>query len=387
MADEVDLDRFRGRARAWLADVERPELPRDYDERFDALRRWQGVLFEGGWVGVSWPRRFGGQGLTLRHKLVFEEELMRARLPQPIGTIGLEVVGPTILEFGTDAQRERLLPPLLSGEELWAQGFSEPDAGSDLANLRTKAYRDGDELVIVGQKIWASWASNATWCAVLARTEEGSYRHHGISYLLVRLDSPGVTVRPIVHMNGDAEFNEIFFDEVRVPAENCLAEFGDGWKLAMQTLGHERSSFVLRRAMENQASFIDLVDGVREEVDRRGVDAAGMEGLLGEVFVAMKTMEAQTHATARRVGNEEVPSPLDSVDKLSLTATEQALYAAAVEILGTERMEDRDQVNGLDAKRWTGGLMYARSASIYGGSSQIQKTIIAERALGLPRER
>jgi alkylation response protein AidB-like acyl-CoA dehydrogenase len=388
MADrEIGLEEYRERARTWLSEVERPEVPSDYDERFAVLRRWQRTLFDGGWVGIQWPERFGGQGLTIRHTLVFDEELLRARLPQPIGSIGLEVVGPTILGHGTDEQRQRLLPPLLSGEELWGQGFSEPDAGSDLAGLRAKAVRDGDELVLSGQKVWTSWASDADWCAVLARTDPEAPRHRGISYLLVDMKSPGVTVTPIIHMNGDAEFNELFFDEVRVPVENVLTGFGEGWRLAMDTLGHERSSFVLRRAMENQSSFIDLVDDVRSGIAGGEGPPEDVVADLGELFVAMKTMEAQTRDTARRVGSGNVPSPLDSIDKLTLTETEQHLYAAAVELLGAERMVVGARPNGLPVERWMPGLMYARSASIYGGSSQIQRSIIAERHLGLPRGR
>ena len=381
-----DLEQYRAEAREWLAAVDAPKSTEDYLEHLRGLRNWHRALYEGGWVGIQWPKRFGGQGLTIRHKLIFEEELGRARLPQPSTSIGLDVVGPTILRYGTDAQRERFIPPLLAGDELWGQGFSEPDAGSDLASLRTRAVRDGDELVISGQKIWTSWASDADWCAVLARTDPSLERHRGISYLLVEMDSPGLTVRPIIHMNGDAEFNEIFFDDVRIPVDNVLGNFEEGWKLAMDTLGHERSTFVLRRAVENRASFMDIVDGLRDYLD--GVSAeADVAAHLGRVYVELRTMEAQTRATARRVGAGDVPTALDSVDKLSLSETEQSVYELAVECLGSERMVVGGRTKGLDADRWTPGLMYARSASVYGGTSQIQKSIIAERALGLPKGR
>jgi alkylation response protein AidB-like acyl-CoA dehydrogenase len=376
-----NLGSYREQAREWLRVVERPVLSDDYDERFRQLQEWQRTLYQGGWVGIHWPTEYGGQGLTIRHSLVFAEELLRARLPQPVGSIGLEVVGPTILHYGTEDQRRRFLPLLLSGDELWCQGFSEPNAGSDLASLRTRATREGDEFVISGQKIWTSWATAADWCAVLARTDSEAPKHRGISYLLVDVHSPGVTIRPIVQITGDAEFNEIFFDEVRVPVENMLGDFGDGWKLAMDTLGHERAGYAIRRRLENEMAFLDLVTAL-QHADNLPVDTAL---LVGELFVELKTFEAQSRATGDRLQAGDVPSPLDSVDKLTLSRTEQHLYAVGAEVVGSERMVVGVRSHGLDAESWMKGLLYARSASVYGGSEQIQRTIVAERLLGLPR--
>jgi alkylation response protein AidB-like acyl-CoA dehydrogenase len=395
-----DLEQYRERARAWLASVERPELSSDdYDEKFRALKQWQQTLYGGGWIGIHWPVEYGGQGLSVRHSLVFGEELARARLPAPAGAIGLEVVGPTVLHHGNDEQRRRLIPPLLSGEEMWCQGFSEPGAGSDLANVATRAERDGDELVVTGQKIWTSWATDADWCAVLARTDPDVAKHKGLSYLLVDVHSPGVTVKPIVMMTGDAEFNEIFFDEVRVPMANVLGELGDGWKLAMDTLGHERGGYAIRRRLQNQTAFLDLVtalqssratdsvaSGVRPGSDP-GLTPEDAALLVGELFVELKAFEAQTRLTGDRIVAGDVPSPLDSVDKLTLGRTEQHLYGVAAELLGGQRMVAGAEPYGLDAEEWTKGLCYARSASVYGGSAQIQRTIVAERLLGLPRTR
>ena len=292
-------------------------------------------------------------------------------------------LGPTILRHGTEDQRRRYLPPLLSGAELWCQGFSEPDAGSDLAGLRTNAVREGDEFVITGQKIWTSWATDADWCAVLARTDQDAPKHKGISYLLVDLRSPGVTIKPIVQITGDAEFNEIFFDQVRVPADCVLGGLGDGWSLAMDTLGHERGGYAIRRRLENEMAFHDLVRALQRVDDLPAHTAL----LVGELFVELKAFEAQSRGTADRLQAGHGPSPLDSLDKLGLSRTEQYLYSVGAEVLGAELMVAGARPRGLDAEEWTKGLLYSRAASVYGGSEQIQRTIVAERLLELPRIR
>jgi alkylation response protein AidB-like acyl-CoA dehydrogenase len=241
--------------------------------------------------------------------------------------------------------------------------------------------RDRDELVVTGQKVWTSWATSADWCAVLARTDPDVPKHKGISYLLVDCHLPGVTVKPIVQMTGDAEFNEIIFDEVRIPVDSMLGNFGDGWKLAMETLGHERGGYAIRRRLENESAFLDLVTGLQGGAPD---DAAQ---LVGELFVELKAFEAQSRQTAERLFAGDVGSPLDAVDKLTLGRTEQHIYAVGNELTGTQRMVVGAEPNGLDAEEWTKGLLYARSASVYGGSAQILRTLVAERLLGLPRDR
>ena len=258
---EPSVADFRRTARSWLAAADVPRLPPAYAGRAGLLRAWHRTLYRAGWVGIQWPREVGGLGLSVHHQLAFNEELARARAPQPAGAVGLEVVGPTILKYGTQAQRDRFIRPLLAGDEVWCQGFSEPDAGSDLASLRTSAVVDGDELVINGQKIWTSWATDADQCAVLVRTDKNAAKPYlGISYVLVDMRSPGVTVKPIVMYNGDAEFNELFFDHVRVPLDHVLGELNGGWTLAMDTLGWERAGYSIRRRVENEVVFRDLLD-------------------------------------------------------------------------------------------------------------------------------
>jgi alkylation response protein AidB-like acyl-CoA dehydrogenase len=376
---------FRSQAQSWLADADIPHLPAGYAGRPQLLRAWHRTLYTAGWVGIQWPRDVGGLGLSVHHQLAFNEELARARAPQPAGAIGLEIVGPTILKYGTQAQRDRFIPPLLAGDEVWCQGFSEPGAGSDLASLRTSAVLDGDELVITGQKIWTSWATGTDWCALLVRTDPAATRfHRGISYVLVSMHASGVTVKPIVMLNGDAEFNELFFDQVRVPLANVLGELDGGWALAMDTLGWERAGYSIRRRVENEVAFQELLDRTRVQLELadREPDAASAVAF-GSVYAQLKAFEALTKRSAQRLAEGAVPSPHDSVDKLWLTQTEQALTGLAFDLLGAERTAPDDDDGRQRVKRF----LYGRAASVYGGSSQIQRTLIAERLLGLPRGR
>jgi alkylation response protein AidB-like acyl-CoA dehydrogenase len=375
-----ELDAYRSAFRAWLGAAPVPAPSDDDDERFDRLRAWQQVLFDAGYMGVAWPREWGGQGLTLHHQQVVNEELGRVRAPQPVGLIGLEVVGASIGRFGTSQQRERFLPALLSGEDIWCQGFSEPGAGSDLASLTTRAVRDGDDFVLSGQKVWTSWAHKASWCAVLARTDPSVAKHRGISYLLVDMRSPGIEVRPLVQITGEAEFNEVFFDEVRVPAANLLGELGAGWAIAMDTLSHERGKSVLRRRIELSNSFQEALDRV-----------AGTElpdhlvASVGATEAALRALRAQTFATTARIEAGTSDPSLDSIDKQVLTVVEQQLGHTLRDLLGPG-------VSAWDAEGSTGpgtslrDYLFSRAVSIYSGSQQVQNNIIATRHLGLPRD-
>lgn len=375
---------FRERARAWLATSfsESEPLPEDYRRRTQALRDWHTLLFEAGWIGIDWPTEFGGQGLSVEHALIFIEESARAGAPQPFGAIGLHVVGPTLLRYGNRSQLQRFIRPLLAGQEIWCQGFSEPDAGSDLASLRTRASVDGDSFVLSGQKIWTSWADDSDWCAVLARTDPKAPKHKGISYLLVDMASPGVSVRPITQITGDAEFCEVFFEEVRVPRANLLGPLNGGWALAMHTLGHERSGYALRRRAELEVAYLRLLDGCRQG----GVPHPGAAADLGAIYVELRGLSALSQRAVQRARGGEVPSPLDSVDKYALARGEQFLFGTALDLLGARRMAPSAH-EALDGETLVKDYLHGRSASVYGGSAQIQLTIIAERLLGLPRGR
>ncbi|MFC5064861.1 acyl-CoA dehydrogenase family protein [Actinomycetospora atypica] len=376
-----DLDTYREEVRSRLAEMDVPDVPLELDARFAVLRRWQQVLFDAGWLGIAWSREAGGQGLTPMHQLVVVEELVRARAPQPIGLIGLDVVGPSIDLYGTAWQRRELLPRLLSGQDIWCQGFSEPDAGSDLASLQTRAVRAGDEFVVSGQKVWTSWAHEAQWCALLVRTDPEAAKHAGISYLLVDMASPGVTARPIEQMTGDREFCEVFFDEVRVPRRNLLGEENAGWSIAMHTLGTERAAATLRRRVECEVALEDAV----AELRRHGADDDRTRAAIGRAHIALRVLGARTRRTVARLAAGAGASPEDSVDKLVLNDAEQTLFAQLADLLGPLRATPGVRPRGLRSERWVHDHLFSRAASIYGGSAQIQRNIIAERLLGLPR--
>jgi alkylation response protein AidB-like acyl-CoA dehydrogenase len=381
------LDQFRARARAWLAQADVPTVPLDQEARFAVLRAWQRTLYDAGWMGVAWSREAGGQGLTHEHHLVFVEELVRARAPQPIGLIGLEVVGPSVDEFGTLEQRRELLPRLLSGEDIWCQGFSEPEAGSDLAALRTKAVIDGDELVVTGQKVWTSWAHVAQWCALLVRTDPAVRKQAGISYLLVDMRSPGITAKPIEQMTGDREFCEVFFDEVRVPLGNVLGELNQGWAITSHTLSSERAGATLRRRVECEVALEDALTELRTAgaAGRSGDAGARVRSAVGRCHVALRVLEAQTRRTTARLAAGVGPTPEDSVDKLLLNDVEQIVFAEIAALLGPLRALPAAHPMGLRSGQWSHDHLYSRAASIYGGSAQIQRTIVAQRLLELPR--
>ncbi|WP_142064316.1 acyl-CoA dehydrogenase family protein [Pseudarthrobacter sp. B4EP4b] len=381
----ADIEAYRRAARAWLDETELPVVPREFEKRAAVLRDWHRRLYDAGWVGIQWPKSVGGQGLTVDHQLAFSLELAHARAPQPVGSIGLEVVGPTILKYGTAQQHDRFIPRLLAGEDVWCQGFSEPDAGSDLASLRTRGVIEGDELVITGHKVWTSWATNADWCAVLVRTGTLESRHRGISYVLVDMRSPGITVNPIAMLNGDAEFNELMFDGVRVPLENVLGEINGGWSLTMDTLGWERAGYAIRRRVENEISFSDMLDTVRSNTT--GEPDERLAERIGRLDLELSAFRALSSQTARRLASGDVPSPMDSVDKLVLGRTEQHLAGTALDLLGAYRLAISSRPGGLDAEGISKDYLYGRAASVYGGSAQIQKTLIAERLLGLPKGR
>jgi alkylation response protein AidB-like acyl-CoA dehydrogenase len=381
-----DLAEFRAYVADWLSSHAIPGVAEDLDVRFDELRAWQKELYDAGMIAIAWPKEWGGRGLSVFHQQAFTDELAAARAPQPIGLIGLDVVGPSIAQFASDELRDRLMGPLLSGEEIWCQGFSEPAAGSDLAALRTRAVRDGDEFVVTGQKTWTSWAHKAARCALLARSDPDSERHRGISYLVVDMDSPGITVRPIVQATGETEFSEVFFEEVRVPVSNLIGELHGGWRIAMDTLGHERGGFALRRRVEISAPFDDSVAALRAGLDEGG--ATPPDWVLEEVGrgrVALRSLQAQTGATLERIADHGEPSAIDSVDKLVLSQVEQEVFGSLERIVGPFGSLSELELMGVNTGRVTRDYLYGLAGSIYGGTAQIQRNIVSERMLGMPR--
>jgi alkylation response protein AidB-like acyl-CoA dehydrogenase len=363
----TEQDRLRGEVRSWLSNTAPRKLPEDYDQRIDHLRDWQRRLYDAGWLGWGWPSEYGGRGGTVVEQLIVYQEIARARAPMPAGLVGLEVVGPTIAHFATPEQGRRFVKPLLRGDEIWSQGFSEPDSGSDLASLSTRAVADGDDFMVTGHKVWTSQAQHSQWCAVLARTDPVAPRHKGISYLLVDMATAGVTVRPLAQPTGDPEFGEVYLDAVRVPRANLLGPLNDGWKVAMATLAFERGPAMLRRFSEIQAAFDATQAEMRQRLSAHEMDL--LAGRIGECVALLAAMEARSYRIVDRIQRAEHTAE-DSIDKLFLTRVEQTVFGLAFDVLGGGRLHD---------------YLFGRAASIYGGTSEIQRNLVAERWLGLAR--
>src|SRR4051794_39279584 len=381
--------RLQDEIRAFLA-AEAPDatrLPRALDERIEALRTWQARCYEAGYVGRAWPSEFGGGGGAAAEQIVIDQELAAAGAPELVNVVGLDVLGPSLLRFGTDEQRRRHIPAILSAKEIWCQGFSEPDAGSDLASLRTRAVEHDDHFVVSGQKTWVSWGQFARWCGVLARTDQDAARHRGISMLIVDMGSPGVEVRPMTQITGHAEFSELFLDDVVVPKENLLGERGGGWKIAMFTLGHERGTAALPR----QVKLRTWLDRAVRMAARRELDGAPVledPQVQLELARAYIGIEVLRHHAARTVGaflSGGAVGPEGSSVKLLSAEAEQRLAATALEVLGTTR-QHADPAEAAEDEFWTETYLYSRAASVYGGTQQIQRNIIADRVLALPQE-
>jgi alkylation response protein AidB-like acyl-CoA dehydrogenase len=345
-------------------------------EGFDVRLRWEKLLGAAGWLGLGWPTEHGGRGASLVEQVVFAEEYARAGAPARVGHIGENLVGPTIVAFGSAEQQQRFLPPILSGDELWCQGYSEPNAGSDLANVQTRAVRDGDDWVLTGQKVWTSLALQSQWCFVLARTDPESNRHQGLSYLLVPMDQDGIDVRPIVQITGTSEFNEVFFDGARTSVANVVGEVGDGWKVAMGTLGFERGISTLAQQVGFER---ELETVIRVARDRGVADDPVIRDRLADAWIGLHVM--RQHALRTLAGDDPGAA---SVSKLVWATWHQRLGELAMDVLGADgTVADGFPYDLSDLQRLA---LFVRSDTIYGGSNEIQRNIIAERVLGLPRE-
>ncbi|MCW2674933.1 MAG: acyl-CoA dehydrogenase [Frankiales bacterium] len=377
------VEDFAHRVEAWLDTCEIPVAPLDLDERIPVLRAWQAKLFDAGFVGVDWPEEYGGQGLTLLHARALTQALVAHRAPFPVNRVALEVIGPTIITFASKELCSLVLPGMLSGDEVWSIGLSEPGIGSDLGNAKTRAVLDGDTYVVNGQKVWSSFASYGTWCAALVRTDASTPGPRGLSNLAIRLDAPGVTVRPISQMTGDREFCEIFFSDVRVPASQLIGAEGSGWEVVSHSLGGERGLLSMRRHAELENTLADLV----EELEPAGLlNSDNQLAALGSMDVGLRVLGAQLERTAARLlDNGGKPTPIDSADKWTLSLIEQDMFQKVLQLLGPGRSWP-DATKGVDGQRWLHDYLYSRAAPIYSGTDQIQANIIGERLLGLPVE-
>ena len=381
--------RLQEEIRSFLA-VERPDaarLPRSLDDRMEALRAWQARCYEAGYVGRAWPREFGGGGGPAAEQIIIDQELAAAGAPEFANVVGLDVLGPSLLRFGTDEQRRRYIPSILAADEIWCQGFSEPDAGSDLASLRTRAEDRGDHFLVSGQKTWVSWGQFASWCGVLARTHEAGPKHRGISMLIVDMRSPGVELRPMTQITGHAEFCELFLDGVVVPRSNLLGELGDGWKIAMHTLGHERGTAALPRQVKLR-TWLDRAVRVAAErtVDGKPlIDDPASQLALARALVAVEVLRHHAYRTVGEFLNGGAVGPDSSSVKLLMADAEQRLAAGVLEVLGPT-LEHAEPDAADENEFWYETYLYSRAATVYGGTQQIQRNIIADRVLALPQE-
>jgi len=354
--------------------------PGDEHMFFEERRAWEKVLAKGGWVGIGWPQEHGGRNLSLARQVLFHEEYARAGGPGRVGHIGETLAGPTIIAFGTDEQRQRFLPGILSGEELWCQGYSEPNAGSDLANVQTRAHLDesSGEWVLSGQKVWTSLALEADWCFVVARCEPDSKRHRGLCYLLVPMQQPGVEVRPIQQMTGTSEFNEVFFEDARTAAGNIVGKPGEGWKVAMATLGFERGVATLGQQMNFLNEFREVVEIAKSNGAAR--DPA-IRQRLADAWIGLCIMR---YNSLRILSSGAEPGRAALIAKLYWATWHREFGKLAMDILGPEAEILEDFPYRLS--RLQSVALFSRADTIYAGTNQIQRNIISERALNMPRE-
>ncbi|MEA2316698.1 MAG: hypothetical protein QOD44_887 [Solirubrobacteraceae bacterium] len=367
---------FRDQLREWLAANHPGPEPEGDVAGFQFRRDWQGRLHADGWAGVSWPKEYGGRGATLVEQAIYNEELARAQAPSAANVIGLAMGGPTLIAHGTDEQKRRYLEPILSAEEIWCQGFSEPDAGSDLASLKTRAVRDGDEWVVTGQKVWTTLAHHARWCMLVARTDADAPRHKGLTYFLMDMEQDAVQVRPLRQITGEAEFNELFIEEARIPHANIIGGEGNGWAVAITTLMHERATLAFGLQIRVKITLGELLDEARES----GATADPViRDRLAQLYIESEVLRLNALRGLSAIMRTGVPGPEGSLGKWQWADVNQALTELALELRGSRAVLDDD--------RWTYRFLRARANSIEGGTTEILRNIVAERVLGLPRMR
>ncbi|RDH78541.1 acyl-CoA dehydrogenase [Mycolicibacterium moriokaense] len=382
----ADVEQFRKALRTWLSanltdEVKRADRRRGREpDAFDALRTWDAAVADAGWGAVSWPQEYGGRGATVLEQLVYAEETTRARAPVPLNVIGLNNIAPAIMQYGTDTQKRTLLPRMVRADDIWCQGMSEPEAGSDLASLRTRAVRDGAgddaDFVVNGQKIWTSLGHRADWCQLYVRTTPDAPKHKGISCLIVDMRLPGIEARPLVTLNGAADFAEVFFNDVRVPADALLGPIDGGWQVATTTLSHERAG-AARLYAQVEVQLADLVADLAEHTTdgRPALEDRAVLTRLGDVAVRIKYLEllCKRSISATLHGGDALGSA--SLAKSVWAELGQDLAALAYDVLGPDRAD----------QRWVDRRLSSRSLTIAGGTTQINKNITATRVLGLPR--
>jgi alkylation response protein AidB-like acyl-CoA dehydrogenase len=382
---------FRQELRAWLL-ANPPDgydpttfLHLDQDVRFTIQLNWQRKLHRAGWVGIHWPQVYGGRGATVMEQAIYRQEMVRARMPEVANFMGIRIAGPTLIHWGTEEQKKRYVPTILNGEEIWCQGYSEPGAGSDIASLQTRAAEDGDGFVINGQKVWTSYAQYARFCLLLARTDPTAPKHKGISCFVVDMRTPGITVRPLRQINGDAEFNEVFFDSVRVPKATLIGEKNQGWQVAMTTLMFERVTFDVLSPVE--AAIQQLIEVVKQgEPEAHILD--GNSIVRQQVARFYTELQAIKYSNLRQLTRQlrgEPPGPESSLVKLAASELNQRVVQFATALLGPAGQVVSKSALGIDGGYWMHCALNIHLFTIAGGTSEIQRNILGERVLGLPK--
>jgi alkylation response protein AidB-like acyl-CoA dehydrogenase len=382
---------FRQEIRTWF----KKNLPREWQlprvgsgyEYPEVSRKWQKKLGEAGLLGLAWPKEYGGRGATLMEQAIFMMESGRANAPFSLDWVGQQLLGPTLIDIGTPQLKARYLGPIIKGETVWCQGFSEPNAGSDLANLQTRAVPEGNNYLVNGQKIWSSTAKDANWCMLLARTNPDVPKHKGLTMFAVDMETPGIRVQPIKQINGLADFNEIFFDSVKVPRENVIGEVDGGWQVAMRALTYERGLYTLLVLAKFEASWAEMRDYVRS-TRRNGrllAEDPRVREQMAQCYADIELMRLTNLRYISRYMRGIPPGEESSLMKIHWSTTEQRLYDLAMGLGGPASLAMLGSPTALMAGSWTSSYLFSRSVTIYGGTQDIQRNLIAERIYGLPR--
>ncbi|MFZ0658720.1 MAG: acyl-CoA dehydrogenase [Candidatus Binataceae bacterium] len=391
----ADDEAFRQTLRSWLKanapkHEHRPEddlgpmREADGDDWQNRLK-WHKKMHDGGWVGISWPKEYGGRGATITQQLIYNEEMGRANTPQLVNGLGIMLVGPTLIHWGTEEQKKRYVPKILSGEEIWCQGYSEPGSGSDVASLQTKAVEEGDYFIVNGQKVWTSDAHHADFCILLTRTDPSAPKHKGISYIVVDMHSPGVTVRPLVQITGDANFNEVFFEDVKVPKKNLVGEKNQGWQVAITTLMFERSGIGGGRDMLGEVKDLAHLARAVQLNGRSAWEHSSVRQKIGSFACEALGLKYTGYRQLTRRLKGLPPGPEGSVLKLGASELNLKMNKFAMELLGPYSQMEFKAPFAVDKGKWSYRMLASRALTIAGGTSEIQHNIIGERVLGLPK--
>ncbi len=383
---------FRDEFRAWL----QANIPEGWEasgsheiaeDRIEFLRDWQKKMYEAGWAGIHWPKEYGGRGATLIEQTIFIEELARAGAPPLLNVLGLSLLGPTLIHYGTEAQKKRFLANILSADEIWCQGYSEPNAGSDLASLRTEAALDGDHFVVNGQKTWTSFGHYADWCFAVVRTDPNVPKHKGLTYMLIDMHSPGVSVRPLKQMTGESEFNEVVFQDVRVPVENVVGQVNGGWQISIATLMFERGTLGASLQITFKRQIERLIELART-TNRDGKPASDdplIRQKLSQMYAEIEIFRLNQMRTITKMAKTGVPGAEGSIQKIFWSEMNQRMQQVAMELLGPYAQLTAASPHAVDHGQWARAYLRSRGNTIEAGTSEIQRNIIGHFVLGLPK--